>query len=129
MEVGLIRGKTGESRGDRRRPPDRPCGFDMLDQFVDCRRDMCANAPSLINIARIDRERVATAHVESTVTSLVNWRMSKKQQMLFHSIRVRRHLHSRFLVRRSRTDGGRAPAAPPFSGQLGGAIEQPMLLL
>jgi hypothetical protein len=51
----------------------------MLDQLADFRRYLYANAPSLINynLARLAGERVSTAHIESTVNSLVNWRMSK----------------------------------------------------
>ena len=70
---------------------------DMLDQLVDFRRFMYANAPSLINynIARIHGERVSTAHVESTVNSLVNWRMGKKQQMSWSPLGAQRLLHVR----------------------------------
>jgi hypothetical protein len=28
-----------------------------------------------------DRQRISTAHVESTVNQLINWRMCKKHQM------------------------------------------------
>ena len=69
----------------------------MLDQLADFRRYMYANAPSLINysVARIDGERVSTAHIESTVNSLVNWRMSKKQQMRWSPLGAQHLLHVR----------------------------------
>jgi hypothetical protein len=58
---------------------------------------MYANAPSLINynIARIDGERVSTAHIESIVNSLVKWRMSKKQQMRRSPLGAQHLLHVR----------------------------------
>jgi hypothetical protein len=73
---------------------------DMLDQLADFRRYMYANAPSLINynIARIDGERVSTAHIESTVNSLVNWRMSKKQQMRWSPLGAQHLLHVRTAI-------------------------------
>jgi hypothetical protein len=72
----------------------------MLDQLADFRRYMYANAPSLINynIARIEGERVSTAHVESTVNSLVNWRMSKKQQMRWSPLGAQHLLHVRTAI-------------------------------
>ena len=52
----------------------------LLDEF---RKYLYGNATSLLNYnhAHTDGERVSTAHVESTVNQLVNWRMCKKQQM------------------------------------------------
>jgi hypothetical protein len=63
-----------------------------------------ANAPSLINynIARIHGERVSTAHVESTVNSLVNWRMGKKQQMSRSPLGAQRLLHVRTAIANGR---------------------------
>ena len=55
----------------------------ILQQLDEFRSYLYGNAESLVNynIARIAGERVSTAHVESTVNQLVNWRMCKKQQM------------------------------------------------
>jgi hypothetical protein len=52
---------------------------------------------SLVNYnhARIADERVSTAHVESTVNQLVNWRMCKKQQMRWSAAGAQLLLHVR----------------------------------
>ena len=52
-------------------------------QLAEFRGYLYGNAESLVNynLARLAGERVSTAHVESTVNELVNWRMCKKQQM------------------------------------------------
>lgn len=73
---------------------------DMLDQLADFRRFLYANAPSLINynLARLAGERISTAHIESTVNSLVNWRMSKKQQMRWSPLGAQHLLHVRTAI-------------------------------
>jgi len=45
--------------------------------------------------ARIVGERVSTAHVQSTVNQLVNWRMRKKQQMRWSAAGAQLLLHMR----------------------------------
>jgi hypothetical protein len=47
------------------------------------------------NHPRIAGERVSTAHVESTVNQLVNWRMCKKQQMRWSAAGAQLLLHVR----------------------------------
>jgi hypothetical protein len=71
-----------------------------------CSGSLYANAPSLINynLARLDGERVSTAHVESTVNSLVNWRMSKKQQMRWSPLGAQRLLDVRTAMLNGRLD-------------------------
>jgi uncharacterized membrane protein YhfC len=69
----------------------------MLQQLDEFRGYLYRNAESPVNynIARIAGERVSTAHVESTVNQLVNWRMCKKQQMRWSAIGVQLLLHVR----------------------------------
>ena len=69
----------------------------MLQQLDELRNYLYRNAESLVNynIARIEGERVSTAHVESTVNQLVNWRMCKKQQMRWSAAGAQLLLHVR----------------------------------
>jgi hypothetical protein len=69
----------------------------MLHQLDEFRSYLYRNAESLVNynIARIAGERVSTAHVESTVNELVNWRMCKKQQMRWSPMGAQLLLHVR----------------------------------
>jgi len=69
----------------------------MLQQLDEFRNYLYRNAESLVNynIARIAGERVSTAHVESTVNQLVNWRMCKKQQMRWSAVGAQLLLHVR----------------------------------
>lgn len=69
----------------------------MLHQLDEFRNYLYGNAESLVNynIARIAGERVSTAHVESTVNQLVNWRMCKKQQMRWSALGAQLLLHVR----------------------------------
>jgi len=48
---------------------------------------------------------VSTAHVESTVNELVNWRMAKKQQMRWSSLGAQHLLHVRTAMLNGRLDG------------------------
>ncbi len=69
----------------------------LLEQLAEFRRYLYGNAESLVNYnhARIAGERVSTAHVESTVNELVNWRMCKKQQMRWSPLGAQLLLHVR----------------------------------
>jgi hypothetical protein len=69
----------------------------MLQQLDEFHSYLYRNAESLVNynIARIAGERVSTAHVESTVNQLVNWRMCKRQQMRWSAVRAQLLLHVR----------------------------------
>jgi hypothetical protein len=69
----------------------------MLERLEEFRRYLYANGESLVNYnhAWIAGERVSTAHVESTVNQLVNWRMCKKQQMRWSATGAQLLLHVR----------------------------------
>ena len=69
----------------------------MLERLEEFRRYLYANGESLVNYnhARIAGERVSTAHVESTVNQLVNWRMCKKRQMRWSATGAQLLLHVR----------------------------------
>jgi hypothetical protein len=69
----------------------------MLQQLDEFRSYLYRNAESLVNynLARLAGERVSTAHVESTVNELVNWRMCKKQQMRWSPMGAQLLLHVR----------------------------------
>ena len=69
----------------------------MLEQLAEFRRYLYGNADSLVNynLARLAGERVSTAHVESTVNEVVNWRMCKKQQMRWSAAGAQLLLHVR----------------------------------
>jgi hypothetical protein len=58
---------------------------------------LCANESRLVNYGKERRQghRVSTAHVESTVNRLVNWRMCKKQQMRWTARGAQMVLHAR----------------------------------
>jgi hypothetical protein len=60
-------------------------------------RYLCANERRLINYGREYRQgrRVSTAHVESLVNQLANWRMAKKQQMRWTERGAQMLLHVR----------------------------------
>ena len=75
----------------------------LLDEF---RKYLYGNATSLLNYnhAHTDGERVSTAHVESTVNQLVNWRMCKKQQMRWSPTGAQSLLHVRTAMLNRRLD-------------------------
>jgi len=65
--------------------------------LVELRRYLMANRASLTNYGAAYRrgERVATAHVESTVNQVINQRMCKKQQMRWTRPGAQYLLHAR----------------------------------
>jgi hypothetical protein len=74
--------RAGDGAGDGA-GGDRTHGVYLRDLLVERRRYFIANRTSLTNYGTAYRrgERVATAHVESTVNQAINNRMCKEQQM------------------------------------------------
>ena len=59
-------------------------GFEKIEAKLDeLRPYLYANRESIRGYTEVyrNRERISTAHVESTVNQLINWHMRKKQQM------------------------------------------------
>jgi hypothetical protein len=76
---------------------DRTHGVYLRNLLVELRRYLIANRTSLTNYGAAYRrgERVATAHVESTVNQVINQRMCKKQQMRWTRLGAQYLLHAR----------------------------------
>lgn len=66
-------------------------------QLDELRSYLYANETAVHNYAKTFREggRVSSAHVESTVNQLINWRSCKKQQMRWTRIGAQGLLHVR----------------------------------
>ena len=84
--------------------PDNFCNPAWKEAFLGT--NLYGNATSLLNYnhAHTDGERVSTAHVESTVNQLVNWRMCKKQQMRWSPTGAQSLLHVRTAMLNRRLD-------------------------
>jgi hypothetical protein len=66
-----------------------------LRRFDELERYLYSNIGSLTDYGRARREgeRIATAHIESTVNQLINQRMCKKDQMQWSRLGVQLMLH------------------------------------
>ena len=75
--------------------------YQAIETKLDELRDyLYANSKAVMGYARAFRrgERVGTAHVESTVNQLINWRFCKKQQMAWTKAGAQALLHVKTAV-------------------------------
>jgi len=77
VRIGLFQHALSRPEADRQR------FLDLEDRLNELRSYLYANREATRGYAEAHRsgERVSTAHVESTVNQLINWRMCKKKQM------------------------------------------------
>ena len=83
-DFGMTRVRIGLFQHALAYPEENRGQFERIEAKLDeLRSYLYANRQSVVGYAEAYRngERISTAHVESTVNRLINWRMCKKQQM------------------------------------------------
>jgi hypothetical protein len=106
-EFGMTRVRIGLFQHALAHPEANSERFENIEAKLDeLRSYLYANRESVSGYAEAYRngERVSTAHVESTVNQLINWRMCKKHQMGLSRAGAQQLLHVKTAIINGRLD-------------------------
>ena len=106
-EFGMTRVRIGLFQHAMAHPEANSERFESIEAKLDeLRSYLYANRESVRGYAEAYRngERISTAHVESTVNQLINWRMCKKHQMGWSRAGAQQLLHVKTAIINGRLD-------------------------
>ena len=106
-EFGMTRVRIGLFQHALAHPEANSERFESIEAKLDeLRSHLYANRESVRGYAEAYRngERISTAHVESTVNQLINWRMCKKHQMGWSRAGAQQLLHVKTAIINGRLD-------------------------
>jgi hypothetical protein len=115
-EFGMTRVRIGLFQHALAHPEANSERFESIEAKLDeLRSYLYANRESVRGYAEAYRngERISTAHVESTVNQLINWRMCKKHQMGWSRAGAQQLLHVKTASTRSKEGGASDPLLHP----------------